>query len=848
MNVIKDVMTKGFKNVEDRLSRLEAAQGVVSSQQVEMKVESIEQDPVEAGQNHDDYSNGERPLSREPTVKVAPDEDHDSMEECVDLPPILDQAPPDVTGDDPEDNPGAPIIPGKPSIPINHTTLASYILEWDAVNKLIKNHLVKQHIKHVQYFPIQQEEERGILRVFGRGEALHKKRLGQQKDSQNSMDQAITDIMDDASDITSPSPSPAPFGDTCGQVGPVLPSQHKGGVLSVQISDGAPDFNRIDVWRYVDSFKKNILNMHPILIPKELDNMVNQFLDSMPKDATGKQPKYAKFTGRDKEPVAEPGMKRKRSPATDEQSPVAPSQRPGLPFRSIQSALVLLVLALGKICLHKGAIPDVVRDQDQANQPNTESPVTRNGVLASPLQGSPPGTLTEPQTSGLPSPKENERKLPSRRSSLQGVATVPKNTKMMRRNMDVIPGLDYFALATDIIGSHLGGHNLKHVYVFLLAGLYHGQLGRVMESWIYINRASVSMQIILRPRQHRFKLMSDRFERIEELKDNQLAFAFWTCLQLESDILAELPLPHSGLLAYEDHMPYPNIDPKMTEGYSEAVTSSYLAQLHLRKYLNRIHEQLYDPDPRNAMSGKTVEERMREIQLGLTSNKSWVPPLFKFSESDPPATDILSARLRAKYWGSQVIIYRPFLRVTLNEVNQGPDEIPLLRNDLLPREQWHQYDFEPEDMAALGVDPRAMKYSRLAIFALRQSTKAFHGMNPNERIIVTNHFTTAHAQWGNLLILAACHKHPILGKFVPRVELLELFEKTIGFFKMIAHQTSPLLKDQRILEALYKSLTTNDSEARPNSGFSSGTSAATPLQNAHSPGFMPPPYDRNRRP
>jgi hypothetical protein len=68
-----------------------------------------------------------------------------------------------------------------------------------------------------------------------------------------------------------------------------------------------------------------------------------------------------------------------------------------------------------------------------------------------------------------------------------------------KRNLDVIPGLEYFALASDIMGSHLGGYNLKHVYVFLFAGLYHGQLGRVIESWSYINIACLKMHTILRP-------------------------------------------------------------------------------------------------------------------------------------------------------------------------------------------------------------------------------------------------------------------------------------------------------------------------------------------------------------
>ena len=174
----------------------------------------------------------------------------------------------------------------------------------------------------------------------------------------------------------------------------------------------------------------------------------------------------------------------------------SPFQKPGRGFRTIHSALVLLVLALGKICLHRDPIPDVVRDTPDAPTPN--SPLIRNGFPASPLQGSPPGVVSQSQSSGLPSPREIERGMSSRRPSIQGLAPATRGIQM-KRNMDVIPGLEYFALATDIIGSHVAGHNLKHVYVFILAGLYHGQLGRIIESWSYINLASTRLHAILRP-------------------------------------------------------------------------------------------------------------------------------------------------------------------------------------------------------------------------------------------------------------------------------------------------------------------------------------------------------------
>ena len=103
-----------------------------------------------------------------------------------------------------------------------------------------------------------------------------------------------------------------------------------------------------------------------------------------------------------------------------------------------------------------------------------------------------------------------------------------------------------------------------------------------------------------------------------ELKKDLILRAFWSCLQLErfvqtlhrsevlerlliaygSDILAELDLPPSGISRLEDSMPLPSsiTDSSTTEGANEDNPSMwmyYLAQIALRKLLNRAHTSLY---------------------------------------------------------------------------------------------------------------------------------------------------------------------------------------------------------------------------------------------------------------
>lgn len=394
-----------------------------------------------------------------------------------------------------EDPPGPPVEPGRPAMPPVHTTLAGLLLKWGPISKMVQHLLEKEKIRHVEEFPIRQEMQRGMLRVFGYGEGFDQEMRNSDFVSQS--DQAMTDVHDDYSDIASPAPLSEAWGQL-GGIGPAPQTSFKTGVIN---ADGNPDYDPGRVWEYVQSFKDNILNMHPIIIPKELDAMVKVFLDGLPPARPPKQGKAsssARFINQPASsvpPFIETGSKRKRSPAVDEPTS-SPFQKPGRGFRTIHSALVLLVLALGKICLHRDPIPDVVRDTPDAPTPN--SPLIRNGFPASPLQGSPPGVVSQSQSSGLPSPREIERGMSSRRPSIQGLAPATRGIQM-KRNMDVIPGLEYFALATDIIGSHVAGHNLKHVYVFILAGLYHGQLGRIIESWSYINLASTRLHAILRP-------------------------------------------------------------------------------------------------------------------------------------------------------------------------------------------------------------------------------------------------------------------------------------------------------------------------------------------------------------
>lgn len=209
-----------------------------------------------------------------------------------------------------------------------------------------------------------------------------------------------------------------------------------------------------------------------------------------------------------------------------------------------------------------------------------------------------------------------------------------------------------------------------------------------------------------------------------------------------------MPLPQSGILAFEENIPYPNQYLASQYGFDPRVLASFSAQLYLRKNLNQVHQVLYDPNksqqsPLPLVPGLDAEFNIfKYIEEAL--DMRFVPPEFKFGLNDPPATDLLSARLRAKYWGARVITFRPFIRQILhfNENRTAVNSPAPISGDF--RSEITVPVIAPEATTENDIDPKVIENAQKGVDALIQSTKAFHGLGP-QRFIITNVFGTAHA-------------------------------------------------------------------------------------------------------
>ncbi|EHA18725.1 hypothetical protein ASPNIDRAFT_119094 [Aspergillus niger ATCC 1015] len=139
-------------------------------------------------------------------------------------------------------------------------------------------------------------------------------------------------------------------------------------------------------------------------------------------------------------------------------------------------------------------------------------------------------------------------------------------------------------------------------------------------------------------------------------------FACWTCLQLESDILADLNLPASGISHSEGRIGLPKGRALCLsqDGFSSNSMGMFIysARIYLTKILNRLDSHLY-----------TFE---RILSMNLEQWRKDLPESMTWKDTDPPSPDINVAHMRAKYYSAQYLIHRPLLYYALHHSSLGP--------------------------------------------------------------------------------------------------------------------------------------------------------------------------------
>ena len=586
-------------------------------------------------------------------------------------------------------------------MPAKHTTAAQYLLLWPSIEPLIPKGLNQSYV-------MEAETGRGLLRLYGCGEGEDKGdgHEGAPSPAQSSSSEGRR--MDE--ETTSSSPHGV-WGSGLLHVPVAHQNQaardHPGGLSPT----GGLMLDSEAVDRYFQSFMDNMYILHPFLEPKVVRTMVHAF-----------KRKYS-WDYRAKQEVAAIGNKRKRE-MTDSPTPMedySRSQNRGYnaahipPIEhSVANAIVLLVLALGKVTAHRDPLP---------------GPASTASIRTS--------TPASAMYSDLPMPASAPNSPFNNQVILNG--TVASQASPQGKNMDVIPGLAYFNVAADILGELPGGSDVSHIQAYLLAGLYLGQLARIIPSHFYINKACIAAQILIESTPYVKGTM-------KRARRNLINFAFWSCLQLESDIAAELELPLSNITRYEtpQHKEYPTKE--TMEPTDDAILRFYSYQIQLRTTMNSVHSSLYRESKTHTRPGDTM---VTSLDTNLEAWRSLLND-WDWDDDDHEDPNINVARMRGKYYGGKYIIWRPTLRHALDQALSGPRT---KRPSESPVGFSHGSEVTSPSISNLNtsqpfrkdtpIRPEVLEGSRKCVEAAIRSTTCFDKVP--RRLVVTNIFGTAHA-------------------------------------------------------------------------------------------------------
>ena len=635
----------------------------------------------------------------------------------------------------------------KQEVDDHRTAPHKLILLWPSVRPLLQEANVDVNDGYVM-----EAEDRGVLRLYGRGEGIEEQD-GTHPGGSASLAHSENSLSDE------PSPPAGIWG--CGlpayaypTYGP-RPHPYTAGGLR---PDGTLDLDQATILNLWDNYLKHMHVMHPFLDKARTRKLIDKFIARYYPDTHRTHSTWAVGDGESDRPI-----KRQRSnDPTGSQGIGAGDYRRECFVdieRSPSNAIIYLVLALGKICTHKENLPGPVHDRVL----NVARQLSGNTGL----HGSSPMSASVKPSPGSPKHTPNSfhnscMEYRSRRSSFNRSSSSAQTVK----NMDIIPGIAYYAKAAEILGDQSDGSDLIHAQMFLLAGLYKGQLARVKESMSWIAKAGGIVQSLL----YRYKLYNDNYwtangdERrqhesgqklITNMRQNLIVLASWTCLQLESDILAELRLPSSGFQNIENLllMPHSLAQEETYDGLAphedkkhesdKNVILFYTAQMFLRKRLNEVHRQLYGPDCLN-QSLAEVQAILHGHEAILHGWRTMLPPDLKWEDEEPPPDGILSARLRAKYWGARYVINRPFLDYALHIMPHVKDGSSV-EEVALDVHRNHRDTAEIHLFKAIELmgESEVWEACKRCIEAAMQSTVALDGVP--DRLIVTNIHGTAHA-------------------------------------------------------------------------------------------------------
>lgn len=226
------------------------------------------------------------------------------------------------------------------------------------------------------------------------------------------------------------------------------------------------------------------------------------------------------------------------------------------------------------------------------------------------------------------------------------------------------PGMAYFSTAWHILPSLMIKNDVLSAQCHILAAAYLLYLVRPLEAWNLLCNASMKQQLL-------FASPNAVPPQLKELSER----IYWNTLMVESDLLAELDLPHSGIVQFEESMMLPRSFPydSSTIGGDELLGNDelwyFLAEIALRRLLNRVSHLIYTHKRSQAFSLASLDPLVAELDLQLSQWYEGLPGPVKFPRERLPAQTQVQTVLRLRYFACRTIIYRPYIQAVLTDEN-----------------------------------------------------------------------------------------------------------------------------------------------------------------------------------
>ncbi|KAI0165605.1 hypothetical protein GGR57DRAFT_128226 [Xylariaceae sp. FL1272] len=216
------------------------------------------------------------------------------------------------------------------------------------------------------------------------------------------------------------------------------------------------------------------------------------------------------------------------------------------------------------------------------------------------------------------------------------------------------PGLQYFTAAWSLLPGMMTANSVLAAQCHLLAAAYLFYLVRPLEAWNLLCTVSSKLQLLLMAPT---RVPDDQRELLERI--------YWNSLLFESDLLAELDLPHSGVVQFEENVGLPGgFQGEESEAVGRDDLWYFLAEIALRRLLNRVSQLIYSKD--SMASTTSLEPVVAELDFQLTQWYESLPIPLQFPFTRTTLPDPIQTVLRLRFFACRTIIYRPYILAVLD--------------------------------------------------------------------------------------------------------------------------------------------------------------------------------------